>query len=140
MNNTETSSWCETTPKDRANGQRVMRWSLAWAAMMLSASAASSFNWFDGRIAGLVGAVLSAILGVFTVRAYRYFLKETDELRQKIELEALGIALGVGVVGGTAYMQVANSLDKGEPRLSIVIAGMLVTYSITVGIGRRRYA
>jgi len=140
MNNTDTSSWCETTPKDRANGQRVMRWSLAWAAMMLSASAVSSFNWFDGRIAGLIGAVLSAILGVFTIRAYRYFLKETDELRQKIELEALGIALGVGVVGGTAYMQVANSLDMGEPRLSIVIAAMLVTYSIAVGVGRRRYA
>ncbi len=140
MNNIETSSWCETTPKDRANGHRVMRWSLAWAAMMLTASAASSFNWFDGRIAGLVGAVLSALLGVFTVRAYRHFLKETDELRQKIELEALGIALGVGVVGGTTYMQVANSLDSGEPRLSVVIAGMMVAYSIAVGVGRRRYA
>ena len=140
MNTIETSSWCDTTPKDRANSRRVMRWSIAWAAMMLISSAASSFNWLDGRIAGLVGALFSAILGVFTVRAYRYFLKETDELRQKIELEALGIALGIGLVGGLTYMQVMNSLDIGEPRLSFVLAGMLVTYSINVRIGRRRYA
>ncbi len=66
MNNMEISSWCETTPKDRANGHRVTRWSLAWAEMMLAFSAASSFSWVDGRIAGLVGAVLAAILGVLS--------------------------------------------------------------------------
>ena len=140
MNESNKSSWCEVTPKDRANGQRVTRWSIAWAAAMLIASAVISNDWVGGKIVPTLAAGISTLLGIATVNAYRHFLRETDELRQKIEMEALAAALGVGIVGGMAYSQFTRSLDLGEPRLAIVVAAMLIAHSAGVVIGRRRYA
>jgi predicted transcriptional regulator len=45
----------------------------------------------------------SAVLGIATVLAYRRFLEGTDELRRKIEVEALAMAFGVGMVSGLSY-------------------------------------
>ena len=140
MNDNTSSSWCESTPRDRANSRRLMLWSLGWAATMLFASAAAAGEGLGGRPVALIAASISAMIGVVTMMAYRQFLRETDELRQKIELEALATALGVGVVGGLAYSQFTRSLGTGEPRLAVVIAAMLVTHALAVVVGRRRFA
>ncbi len=140
MNESKNSAWCEGAPRDRANGRRVMLWSIGWAVTMLMASAALTMERFDGGSVAFVAAGLSFILGVGTVGAYRIFLRETDELRQKIEMESLAVAFGVGVVGGMAYSQIMGALNLGEPNLAYVIAAMLIVRSIGVGVGIRRYA
>ena len=38
------------------------------------------------------------------VVAYRRYLGETDELRRKIEVDALALAFGVGLVGAFSYV------------------------------------
>ena len=131
---------CEGPPRDRANGRRVMFWSIGWAASMLFSSAAVSFDWFGGGAESLIAAGISTLIGLGTVGAYRRFLSETDELRQRIELEALALAFGVGIVGGLAYSQVSQSLDWGEPRFAFVMSAMLFVYCAGVILGRRRYA
>lgn len=140
MNDNATPLWCEATPRDRANGRRLTFWALGWAATMLFASAAVVNEGLGGRSVALIAASVSAMIGIVTMMAYRRFLNETDELRQKIELEALATAVGVGVVGGLAYSQFTRSLDLGEPRLAVVIAAMLVTHALAVVVGRRRFA
>jgi hypothetical protein len=140
MNKSNNSAWCEGAPRDRANGRRVMLWSIGWAVAMLIAAGALNMERLDGGSVAFIAAGLSAILGAGTVGAYRVFLRETDELRQKIELESLAVAFGVGVVGGMAYSQILRALDLGEPHLAYVIAAMLIVRSIGVGVGLRRYA
>lgn len=140
MNDNNNSGWCEGAPRDRANGRVVMIWSIGWAATMLIASAAISFDRFGDNSVAFTAAALSLVFGVGTVGAFRRFLKQTDELRQKIELEALAVALGVGVVGGMAYSQFTRVLDLGEPHLAYVIAAMLIVRSIGVAVGLRRYS
>jgi hypothetical protein len=140
MNESNNSAWCEGAPRDRANSRRVMLWSIGWAVAMLIAAGALGIDRFDGGTIAFVAAGLSIILGAGTVGAYRVFLKETDELRQKIEMESLAVAFGVGVVGGMAYSQIMRALDLGEPNLAYVIAAMLIVRSIVVGAGIRRYS
>src|ERR1044072_5487938 len=43
-------------------------------------------------------AALTAVPGLVGIRAYIRFLREADELLRKIQLEALAIAFGVGVL------------------------------------------
>jgi drug/metabolite transporter (DMT)-like permease len=140
MNKSNNSAWCEGAPRDRANSRRMMLWSIGWAVAILIAAAFGEMERFDGGSVAFIAAGLSAILGAGTVGAYRVFLKETDELRQKIELESLAVAFGVGVVGGMAYSQILRALDLGEPHLAYVIAAMLIVRSIGVGVGLRRYS
>ncbi len=140
MNDANTSDRCEGAPHDRANGRRVLLWSLGWAATMLMSSAALSIDWFSDGSVAFIAAGISVVFGAGTVGAFRQFLRQTDELRQKIELEALAVALGVGVVGGMAYSQITRALDLGEPHLAYVIAAMLIVRSIGVAVGLRRYS
>ena len=51
----------------------------------------------------LAGVIGNSLFGIATVLAYRRFLQETNELRRKIEVEALALAFGVGLVGGLSY-------------------------------------
>ncbi len=140
MNDSKSPTRCAGAPRDRANGRRVMLWSIGWATTMLLASAAISFDQFGDGTVAFIAAGVSLIFGAGTVGAYRQFLNETDELRQKVELEALAVAFGFGVVGGMAYAQISRALGLGDPRLAIVIAGMLIVHAIGVAVGMRRYA
>ena len=143
MMDTIHSHECAGAPQDKANGRRVMLWSIAWAGSMLIASALVAFEGFgglNGRIWAISAAVISTLLGLATVGAYRRLLRETDELRQKIELEALAVALGVGVVGGMGYSLLCPPLGLGEPRIAFVIAAMLIAHAVGVIVGRRHYA
>ncbi len=146
MNNMMNSHCYGGTPRDRANSRRVMLWSVAWAGSMLIASAvllvdeSRGFVGIPGQTWGVIAASISTLLGVATLGAYRRLLREADELRQKIELDALAIAVGVGVVGGLGCSMTTRSLGLGEPNLAIVIAAMLISYAIGVVIGHRRFA
>lgn len=131
--------FCSAPRRDRRNHRLVTLWSAIWAISFVAATLAIKKEWLVSGPAIAVGAV-TALFGVATLMAYRRFLRETDELRRKIELEALALAFGVGVVAGLSYwLMMEGGLVPGKG-FGFVFAGMILVHSVSVMIAVRRYS
>lgn len=143
MEDARKSFWgaaCETTPRDRRNQRSVLFWSLAWVVTWLAVNYAISKDWLLPGVPAIAASLVPIALGVGTFWVYRRFLREADELRRKIELEALAFSFGVGVIGGMLYWLLARAGAFEEVDLLALVTVMLATYSVGVVVGRRRYA
>jgi hypothetical protein len=119
--------------------RRVTLWAFVWALSYVAATLGIKKEWWPhGATVALV--VASALLGFATVLAYRRFLHEADELRRKIELEALAIAFGVGAAGGLTYWLLVASGTVPAAGFVFVLVAMIVTHPVGVAIGCRRYS
>lgn len=135
-----TDAMCGGTQRDRRNQLRVTGWTLAWVVSWLLVLAALRFDWLAPGILSSTAAVVTALVGVGLLLAYRRFLRQADELRRKIELEALAMALGVGMVGGLTYwlLELAGAVPEGG--ILVIVFLLAITYGLGVLIGKRRYA
>jgi len=125
--------------RDRRNRRLVTIWSLAWALFFTAVTfGIKKLGWsFEVTLAAVIG---TAILGLATVLAYRRFLLETDELRRKIEVEALALAFGVGVFGGLSCWLLAVSGALAIKDFAFVFVAMIFTHTAGVFLGCRRYS
>jgi hypothetical protein len=124
------------------NQRKVVLWSLVWMSSWVAVTLALTSGWLASGAPGIIAAVVSSSLGIGTAVAYRRFLNEADEVQRKIELEALALAFGVGVVGGFAYwlLERSGAVPIAKADLLYVLAVTCLTYSAGVLLGKRRYA
>ena len=142
MQRIEPSSWshCHTSPKDRANQFRVTVWSLLWVVSWLGTTLAIVNDWLPSGPPVVLLTAVSALIGVGMISAYRRFLRQADELRRKIELDALALAVGVGLVGGVAYELLSRAeMVAGGRRFMVAMMLICLTYVMGVVFGIRRY-
>ena len=72
--------------------------------------------------------------------ANKNHLKGLDEMQQKIQLDAMAISLGVGIVCGISYSLLdQTNLISYDAEISHLIILMGLTYSAGTIIGRNRY-
>lgn len=124
------------------NQRLVLLWSLVWMSSFVGVTLALKSGWLASGAPGIVAAVVSSCLGLGTALAYRRFLKEADEVQRTIELEALALGFGVGLIGGFAYwlLERSGAVPTSKSDLLYVLAATCFTYSAGVLLGRRRYA
>jgi len=80
-------------------------------------------------------------LGLLAVWAYLKHLGGLDELRRKIEMDALALAFGVGMVTGLTSSLLGDAgVLPWDEMVSYLFTVMFVTYSVGVIVGHRRYA
>jgi len=71
---------------------------------------------------------------------FKGFLLAMDELQRLIQLEALSLAFGVGVVVGISYELLEDvKLITFQPEISHLIMLMSLTYVFGLFLGNRRY-
>lgn len=133
------SNLCSNPERDRRNLRRFTLWSFLWALSFVLSTLGIKKEWWPP--AGEFVAVAStALLGLVSILRYRRFLMEADELQRKIEIEALALAFGVGMVGGlSSWLLVVGASVPGTD-LIYVFCAMMVTYAVSVLVGRRRYS
>jgi hypothetical protein len=140
MRSIENNMSCSGPERDRRNQRRVNYWALAWALGFVAVTTAIVREWLPSAWITITAVAVSALLGFATLLAYRRFLREADELRRKIELEALALAFGVGVIGGLSYWLLEQSgLAPTDESLMVVVVGMMLTHPVAVLLGYRRY-
>lgn len=143
MTESKISFWehdCGGTPRDRRNHRRIKIWLMGWMGSWLALTALVKFELLAPGALASAAAVASGLVGLGALLAYRRFLWEADELRRKIELEAMAAALGVGVVGGlTSWLLVHTGALVSVDVLWVVMA-MLVAQGLGSYLGYRRYA
>ncbi|MEJ2385128.1 MAG: hypothetical protein P8Y54_12155 [Xanthomonadales bacterium] len=125
----------------RRNTVTLAKWTAAWLVTMALAVFGPRFIWDYAMVGTLSAIALNLVAGFGMIVANIRHLKGLDELQQKIQLEAMGLALGVAVVVGLAYssLDITNviSFDAEISHLVVIVA---LTYLAGVLVGQRRYA
>lgn len=131
---------CHGTDRDKRNNTWVSIWALVWMASWVGIQFGIGWDWLTTKPQIVAAAMASLIPAAAMVAAYRRFLREADELRRKIELDALAVSFGVGVIGGMTYFMLAQGglLEKAD--FLWVVVAMLMTHPLGVWIGHRRYS
>lgn len=129
---------CSGTAADRKNRQRFLYWLMAWAATYVGAT------WVLENVDGLGGvptwilAVTPSLFLVAAIGAYLHFLRMTDELQRRIQVEGLAFGFGAAVVFALGYelLEFAGAPQVDSDTIVIV---MMIAWPIGQLIGTWRY-
>lgn len=111
------------TATDLENNKRLSLLSIAWAFTIVVASALLSRLDLAPPLEWLL--VLSpTVVAFFVLRAYLKFLRMTDEMQRRIQIEGLAVGFGVGYAFAIAYL-VAEA--AGAPPLNLAILVLVMT-------------
>lgn len=130
---------CSTPHRDIHNLRRVIFWSAVWAIVFVAVTLGIKKEWLPFGVA-IAGVIATSLFGIAALLAYRRFLLETDELRRKIEVEALALAFGVGVIGGLTYWLLVVDGIMPETGFGFVFGAMILFHPVGVVIGHRKYS
>ncbi len=113
---------------------------MVWTMSMALATFGPKFIWDGDKTLTAIGIVLNAILGAGMIFANIQHLNGLDDLQKKIQLEGMGIALGVGILGGLSYTLLdTTNLISQDAEISYLVILIGLTYLISVLIGQKRY-
>jgi uncharacterized protein YacL len=125
---------------DRRQTVRLAYWTVAWLVTMAIATFGPQLLWSEDSALTLVAIGINLMTGFGMIRANREHLKSLDELQQRIQLEAMGIALGVGLVVGLAYSNLdINNVISSDAEISFLVILVALTYLASVFVGTRKY-
>lgn len=137
------SSETKETPwlqRQTTNRNRLALWALAYVLTMALASFGPVVLW-DGAVAGsLLAILLNTCVGVGMIWANIHHLLGLDEMQQRLQLEAMGIALGVGLVAGLSYenLDISNVIAV-DAQISWLVMLIGFTYLATMVLRSRAY-
>lgn len=119
---------------------RLAYWTLAWLVTMAVATFGPQLVWTESSALTPVAIVVNLLIGFGMIWANKEHLKSLDELQQRIQLEAMGIALGVGLVVGMAYsnLDISNVISS-DAEISFLVIVVALTYLASVFLGTRKY-
>jgi len=115
-------------------------WTLSWLLTLALATFGPKFIWQERTTWSILAIAINTLIGVGLIRAHIKHLSALDELQKKIQFDAMGIALGVGVIGGLSYsvMDIANVIT-GDAEISFLVMLISISYMIALTIGKKRY-
>lgn len=111
-----------------------------WTVSLAIATFGPIFFWEENKTITFIGVLVNAVFGVLMILANVKHMNGLDELQKKIQLDAMGIALGVGVVGGLSYSLLdTTNLITQDAEISFLIILIALTYMAGIIIGQKRY-
>lgn len=124
----------------RRNTKHLAYWTLAWVLTMAVAAFGPKFIWNFDTVVSTLAIVINTCIGVGMIQSNRRYLNGLDEMQRKISLEAMAIALGVGVVGGLSYgmLHIAKVVSF-HAEISHLVMLIGVTYVVGIIVGHIRY-
>jgi hypothetical protein len=124
----------------RKNTLHLAYWTALWLFTTATVTFGSIYVWPGNQLLTLITFVINLGAGVGVIFANIRHLRGLDELQQKIHLNAMGIALGVGVIGGLSYSTLdTTNLIAGDAEISVLVMGIAITYLTAVVAGSRYY-
>ena len=116
-------------------------WTFLWLVSLAIATFGPIFLWEGNTTLSILAILLTTALGVGMIWANIRHLNVLDELQRKIQMDAMGIALGVGIVGGLSYsvMDIANVIP-GDAEIGFLVMLISFSYIISLLVAKRRYA
>ena len=132
----DAGGWTERTRRDL---RRLMSWTLAWVVTMAVATFGPLEVW-DSAGLTLLAILVNLAIGLGMIWANVRHLDTLDEMMRRIQVEAMALALGIGVVVGMSYSLLdSTDLISGDAEIGFVILLISLTYFGAVIVGSRRY-
>ena len=140
MNKKIITDMCDSTAQTKKNTLRLFFWAGAWVLATAGAAFGPRFLWDFNTLPTVLGVLVHIGIGFGMIRLFRQYLLRLDELQRKIQLDAMALSLGVGVVFGVSYEMLEDiKLITFEPEISHLHLLMCLTYFIGIIWGNRRY-
>ena len=137
--NTETKT-NKAYSKGRVTEAKLVYWGLAWVLATAGAAFGPELLWGYGTLMTSVAVATQLALGFGMIWAFKGVLLAMDDLQRLIQLEAISLALGVGIVVGISYELLEDvKLITFEPEISHLIILIGLTYLFGLFLGNRHY-
>ena len=140
MNKEIITDMSDTTAQTKKNTLRLFFWTGAWVLATAGAAFGPRFLWDFNTLPTVLGVLIHISIGFGMIRVFKQYLLGLDELQRKIQLDAMALTLGVGMVVGVSYELLEDiKLITFEPEISHLIILMCLTYCVGIILGNRRY-
>jgi len=134
---TGSSDWAANTER---NTKRLGYWTAAWVVTMAVANFGPRFIWQFNESLTVIAILINLAIGFGMIMANKRHLKGLDEMHQKIQLEAMALSLGVGLVVGLAYSNLdVTNIIAFDAEISQLFILMGLTYGAGIFIGLRKF-
>ena len=118
------------TPVDRQNSKKFTLWCIAWAIAIIAANwVVSTFDGMPSTAAWIVAA-LPNFFALCALAAYMRFLRMTDEMQRRIQIEGLAVGFGVGWFFAIGYLVFQSA---GAPTLPVTAMILVMTAGWIIG-------
>ncbi len=115
-------------------------WTGAWVITTALVAFGPKLIWVGNNTITVFAIILNLAVGLGMIFANKRYINGLDELQRKIQLEAMGIALGVGVVFGIGYSMLdITNIIAYDAEISHLIILIALTYFAGCVIGTLRY-
>lgn len=126
--------------RTKKNTCRILYWGIAWVLSTALVAFGPESIWDSNTALTILAIFINLGIGFGMIMANKRHLKGLDDLQQKIQLEGMALALGVGLVLGLSYEMLEDAhIISFEPEISHLIMFMSLAYIIGVKLGNRRY-
>lgn len=135
--NAKHENWTRQTQK---NVQYLAFWTLAWLLTMALVVFGGKFLWNFNPVISALLILINTAIGAGMILANKRYLDGLDELQRKMSMDAMAIALGVGVVGGLSFslLDITN-LITFDAEISFMVFLIGITYLIGIVITNFQY-
>lgn len=125
--------------------RRVLRMLAVWTLLWVFTEALVVFGhrelWGGIRWVTALVLALNVALGLGMVWTYRRLMDLLDELERKIQLESMGITLGLTLVAGLGYSVLdLTNLIPWDAEIGNLVFFMGICYIASILINTRRYS
>lgn len=133
----KSSDWSNRTKKSTT---RLATWTILWVLTVAIPAFGPKLFWGENDLVNLLAILLNIGVGIGMILANIQHIKVQDEMMQKVQLEAMGISLGVAIVGGIAYSMLdATNVIPFDAEIGGLVGLIGLTYLIALFINMRRY-
>lgn len=135
--NTDSGTWASVNAK---NTLVLFYWTLAWVLATALVAFGPEFIWHSSKPLTILAILLNVGIGFGMIFAVKRHLKGLDEMHQKIQLDAMAVSLGVGLVLGLAYSSLdTKNLIPFDAEISHLVILMSLTYCLAIYFGIRKF-
>lgn len=119
---------------------RLAKWTILWMLTLAIPAFGPALFWGENHLINSLAILFNLGIGIGMIMATINHLKKQDEMMQKVQLEAMGISLGVAVVGGIAFSMLdTTNVIPFDAEISYLVMIISITYLVSIFINLRRY-
>ena len=121
------------------HGIKIILWTIAWSGTLVLADKAELYGWYTADWMTILAVITNAGAGIGVIVSYMQFLEGQDDLQRSIQLNALALSVGVGLVGSYSYLLLVTLGFVATEELTNIILLIVGTYMVGVIVGKVRY-
>lgn len=136
MKSTQNANWQQ---QQRSSTTKLAIWTVTWLLSLALATFGPMMFWQSTGLS-LTATAVNVLVGIAVLIANRNQLRSLDELQQKIQLEAMGLTLGITIIIALAYTTLDSQFQlNAKDTISNLMFIIGITYIIGLLLGRRKY-